>query len=244
MRKTINSALLAIISLVSTVCVGDVCSVGGFNPKVVRTFPQGAITRFSFDEGVGTNVMDLSGRNLTGTMTGTGTTVVSGHNGGSALSFNSSSLGSVSLTKSNLTNKMSVSAWVKLGTTTASTRHAVSMHPGWFLSNNIAQSTFRFAVKTATEVSQDFGTLASMGLSWHHCVGVYDGTMMYAYMDGLLTNSGTQSGNVAMTGSMRIGNYWNASSSLSTWSGCIDDVVIYDRALTVDEVRRLYFLGF
>lgn len=238
MRKTISRVACILSVLTVSVCAHA--------SEVVRTFPFQPIMKYSFEEGVGSTVYDSSGFGLSGTIGGTGTTRVSGHDGGSALSFNPASASSVSISNTVVTNQISVSAWVKLGTTTVKNKHAVSRHPGWFMSNNIVAGTLRFAVTTASEVTKDFGTLSDLGVSsWHHCVGVYDGAMIYTYLDGVLKDSGTQSGNMSLTGSTRIGNYWNGeASSVFTWNGLIDDVVIYSRALSVDEVRRLYFLGF
>lgn len=83
--------------------------------------------------------------------------------------------------------------------------------------------------------------LISSGLAietWQHIVIVYDGTNVTAYLNGIEQGSGTSSfdfnGINMGIGAMFKGVYGNTSN------GLIDEVIIYDRALTCEEVIGLY----
>lgn len=78
---------------------------------------------------------------------------------------------------------------------------------------------------------------------WHHVAGTYDGAYVRLYIDGVesasvattsLTFPATQSSNLEI-GSCGGGNY--------LWDGSLDDIRVYTRALSGDEIRRLYLMG-
>ena len=77
--------------------------------------------------------------------------------------------------------------------------------------------------------------------TWYQVAGVYDGTNMTLYVNG------TQSGSPQVSNSespssvnFLVGAYYNLSSLSSFFSGSIDSVRIYNRALTADEVTTIY----
>ena len=80
--------------------------------------------------------------------------------------------------------------------------------------------------------------------TWHHIVGVRDGNTLKLYMDGVLdaTTNITGYGNINSARGFKIGVGWvNDYASLDHYfKGYIDDVRVYKRALTADEVRDLY----
>jgi len=75
--------------------------------------------------------------------------------------------------------------------------------------------------------------------NWHHYVGVYNGSNLLLYVDNVLqTDQPAQTGNIiTSTNPVTIGKYDSTSVS---WNGLIDDVRIYNRALSVTEVKQLY----
>ncbi len=74
---------------------------------------------------------------------------------------------------------------------------------------------------------------------WIHIVGTYDGNTMSLYLDGALNNSRDVGEVIAYTGPapLRIGN--DQYSGGSVFHGAIDDVRIYNRALSEEEVLSL-----
>jgi predicted outer membrane repeat protein len=75
--------------------------------------------------------------------------------------------------------------------------------------------------------------------TWYHVVGTYDGAEWRLYVDGSLDNSGSLPGSIStQSGSLFIGyeNSWQQEC----FNGVIDDVRIYNRALSPEEIRHLY----
>jgi hypothetical protein len=73
---------------------------------------------------------------------------------------------------------------------------------------------------------------------WHHVVGTYDGSKVRLYLDGAEVGAGTPTTiSIYYTeGDLSIGRYG------TSWyySGLIDEVVIYDRALSPEEIKQRY----
>lgn len=82
---------------------------------------------------------------------------------------------------------------------------------------------------------------------WHHVVGVRSGENTLTYEDGVLANKGVaSSGSVAKTTPLSFGRLatgCSSSASVTSLNGRLDDIRIYDRALTEEEIRRLYNMG-
>jgi len=83
--------------------------------------------------------------------------------------------------------------------------------------------------------------------AWHHLVGVRDGTNLRLFIDGVEdTNSPldiTGYGDLDDSRGFRIGAAFNEGSDVVSeyFEGRIDDVRIYNRALTSEEIEKIYF---
>jgi len=78
--------------------------------------------------------------------------------------------------------------------------------------------------------------------AWYHLVMIRDGTTIRFYRNGALVASPTGgNGNITATTPVDIG--FRSSNSSHPWNGSIDDVKIYNYALTEDEVREEYNSG-
>ncbi len=99
-------------------------------------------------------------------------------------------------------------------------------------------NTFNFALWSNSSASINSG-IASRDNAWHHLVATYDGTNTRLYVDGVLKGSGTS---LTGTGSTQV--FINQEQVLNSGAtGAIDDVRLYNRALTRQEVEELYRLG-
>ena len=77
--------------------------------------------------------------------------------------------------------------------------------------------------------------------AWHHVVWVYDGSAETAYMDGSqLGGSNTENASASSGKTLFIGQYLGAAEQ---FNGSLDDVRIYNRALSAAEILQLYTLG-
>lgn len=72
--------------------------------------------------------------------------------------------------------------------------------------------------------------------SWHQCVAVYDGSSIYLYVDGVLKNNQGVTLNRGTAG----GTIGARLDGLENWNGNIDDMRIYNRALSSGDVAQLY----
>jgi hypothetical protein len=75
---------------------------------------------------------------------------------------------------------------------------------------------------------------------WHHAVGTYDGSALRIYVDGALQGSVVVTAQVyyEAAGGAAIGR--DGNNSVYHFSGLIDEVRIYNRALTAAEISDLY----
>lgn len=78
---------------------------------------------------------------------------------------------------------------------------------------------------------------------WRNVVMVYDGSQILMYSDGEGVGQRTQSGTLAdaSTNPLRIGAFGPTFGQY--FKGKVDDVRIYNRALSLDEIKQLYQLG-
>jgi len=73
---------------------------------------------------------------------------------------------------------------------------------------------------------------------WYHIVMTYDGSFLRSYVDGVNDGTLSYTGNIRISGfPLLIGRYGNPHS---TFRGMIDDVRIYNRALSTTEIQQLY----
>lgn len=85
--------------------------------------------------------------------------------------------------------------------------------------------------------------------NWHQAVGTYDGTAVHFYVDGVEVGGGTAyvGGGVggpaisyANAGPLVFGSFPPAGNATENWSGGLDDVKVFDRALSASEVADLF----
>lgn len=82
--------------------------------------------------------------------------------------------------------------------------------------------------------------------AWHHVVATYSQSAIDVYIDKQLSSGGGvfYGGTIKDSAQLTIGAlnsvYANTSSALN---GQVDDIAIYNRALTIDEISKLYDSG-
>jgi hypothetical protein len=82
--------------------------------------------------------------------------------------------------------------------------------------------------------------------NWHHVVGTFDGSYNKLYVDGVLANEIPSDvptiiyGSDGMVVFGRDGNTANAPGGSSHFTGQLDDIIMYNRALTPTEITQLY----
>lgn len=77
--------------------------------------------------------------------------------------------------------------------------------------------------------------------TWYHCIGTYDGSNVIQYVNGVQDTTLSYSGTPTSGGVVRIGRRWDAFLvSANLFPGDIPLVKIYNRALSLDEVKTNY----
>ncbi|MFA7202012.1 MAG: LamG domain-containing protein, partial [Candidatus Paceibacterota bacterium] len=215
---------------------------------------SGLVGYWTFDEGTGTQALDSSGNNNTGTLTNSPTWQQANNcKVGGCLLFNYGSYTYVSIPEPvnnsfdfGLSQSFSVSIFGKIQNPT--TYHSFlgkcgqdNSCPGYefFLNSN----TLDFRMTWTGGPSYGVDTTASYDIGdggWHHIVAVVDRitSKVFIYVDGILRNNGgniSSVGNIDNSTNLRIG-----ASGAGPWNGPIDDVRIYNRALSAAEVLSIY----
>jgi len=211
------------------------------------------------------NANDESGNGNNGTVTGATLTSDRNGNANSAYSFdptnNSNILVPFSPSLNTIQNGITMSAWIYMdGGTGPSTPPRILELRGGF--GNGGDAGFVMLAQNNSNVSRtlevkwynnngttNISILPSpliTALAWHHVVYACDGITGVGnlYVDGvfLASNAGmSQQGNISLC------NYNNnpliigsETNSLGNWGGYLDDIAIWNRALTQNEITQLY----
>ena len=205
------------------------------------------MTRWSFNEGSGCTLNDLYGGN-NGLLKNNCPTVAPSWIVGkisNGLSFNGISNNILVDNSANLnfTTSMSVSAWIKwnINPSTGAAYATIINKNGdsqYRLQHNGTNTKFEFGIKTNTGGTYVTSTTTPVVDVWYHLVGTWDGNLVKIYVNGVLQQTGTRGGSIpGSSAPLKIG-----SSSLDArwFNGIIDEVNLWDRALTQEEVTQVY----
>jgi Concanavalin A-like lectin/glucanases superfamily/Domain of unknown function (DUF1929)/Bacterial Ig domain len=203
----------------------------------------GLVASYAFNEGSGAVATDGSGHGLTGTIVGAAWTAAGKY--GKALSFNGSSsyvdLGNPAALQ--LTGSMTVEAWVRAAANPADDGQIVAKSDasGWQLktSPDTGPHTFGARVWSSSTNTQRYSTTVRALNTWYHVASVYDATARthQLYVNGVLDN-GTLKGTVPAAQTNRAVNVnIGRRTGGFYFNGVIDEVRIYNRALSPTEVQ-------
>lgn len=141
------------------------------------------------------------------------------------------------------TTNITVSSWVYYDSYTSPAGQQYSVitcKSGWVWLLENPSNTLRFRITAGgSDVNVQDTTTHSLN-TWYHVVGTYDGTNMKIYVNGVLKNTKQQTGTIGGSStSGKIGTYTGSTYNLD---GKIQDVRIYNRQLTQQEVGIMYDL--
>jgi uncharacterized protein (TIGR03437 family) len=204
---------------------------------VAAPVSTGLVAAYSFNEGTGTTVADASGNGNTGTITNA--TWSTAGKFGNALKFNGSNSwvtikDSASL---DLTKGMTLEGWINptaLGTawrTLLLKEQPSGLVYSLYANTDTSQPSGHVYITTEYNTR---GTAVAPLNAWTHLATTYDGATLRMYVNGVLASNKAVTGSIkASTGVLRIGgnSIWG-----EYFTGLIDEVRIYNRALAASEI--------
>jgi hypothetical protein len=139
------------------------------------------------------------------------------------------------------TNEITVSAWVTIRSIANQwSAIAAKGEYAWRLGNASFDPRFHFGITiwNAPDTASIDGVTAVGYDEWHHAAGVFDGSNIMVYLDGALDVSTPTTEPIGVNNkNVFIGD--NPDATGRYWDGLIDELKIYDRALSASEVLYL-----
>ncbi len=166
---------------------------------------------------------------------------------GQAFTFNGSD-GYISLANESAFDfrfAVTVDAWIKTDQLASAEDWAPIVAKGdtaWRLHRYRNTNFAGFSINTGTTGYDVFGATNINDGQWHHLAGIFDGTTIYVYVDGVLDGPNAT---LAVPGpidtndyEVRIGN--NSQIESRFWNGQIDEVEIFNTALSGTDIANIY----
>jgi hypothetical protein len=196
-----------------------------------------------FEDDVPTKIADCTANHLDGLISGPATRAAGHH--GFGLSFGGNSYATVgNPSPLQLTGAVTVAAWVDVRNLASNPRilakGGASQINDEAVDLRVEMGTYAFGVGTSGSTSLNVSGGTVDAGAWRHVVGVFrPSTSIDVYVDGQLVGS-----TPVDAGAMRnSGNdYWigrRPGDGCCSLDGVVDDVRIYDRALTADEIATI-----
>jgi type II secretory pathway pseudopilin PulG len=220
--------------------------VGTSLNRTPSTRSAGLVGYWTFDEGSGTVARDASGSGNNGTLTN-GPTWQTGANCriGSCLSFNGSTQYiNLSSRPASTLGPISVAVWVYGNELKeAVMRSAVGDQAGdWILGTGSDGSFMWYNWQGNGERPNDRHNSATGLLTsdaWHHIAVTWNGSTNKLYLNGSqVAVASTGSTSLWAQTAHQIGRTWHTEPF--NWNGKIDDVRVYNRALSAAEIQAIY----
>ena len=205
------------------------------------------ISYWKFDEGGGTIAVDNVGGNH-GTLYGDATWTTGVIDGGLRFSgygwVNVPDSASLDISGDQVT----VSTWYRPSTNDTSININSQIVAKWLGTNSayalgygLTPNHIWFGVYTGSNGVAHGPTAVDEVGKWHHIAGVYNGSEVIVYIDGVAGAVTNHTGSIYNSSKpLRISGYANGWRPLH---GTVDDVRIYNRALSAEEIQQLYAGG-
>ena len=208
----------------------------------------GLVGHWTFDEGSGSIAHDFSGNAHSATLSGAVSWALGKYGGAVSFTGATAYVNAGNSTALKPSTTFTVGAWIK-----------PESGAWWIVSNESGGKGFALFLGNGTDGTYSVGTHPALMISdgsayhslespnaitfgeWHHIVATFDGTTTSLYVDGVLVASNATYGYTAHPTSNTLIGAWSTSSRFFT--GRIDDVRIYDRALSATDVSKLYGSG-
>jgi len=227
-----RNGLIYMISFVLVLGIAGASAAEEIDPNLVGWW--------KLDDGFGTIATDWSGHDNHGSLVGD-PQWVSGYIGGT-LDFDGDGdyidCGYDPIF--DITDEITLAAWVNIRSISVQWMAIVAKGEyAWRLSNDDSDPRFHFGITIWSDDNPSVNGSTAVGYDeWHHVAGMYDGSNINLYLDGVLdVNISNDTGIGTNTENLLIGE--NPEAAERYWDGFIDDVRVYNVALTEDEIAAV-----
>ncbi len=229
---------------------------GGYNDNTgsfqVEVDPVTLIAHYHFDESTGPTAYDSTGA-FNGTLSVAGAAFTAGGISGNAISLDRAAGGFVNMGTSFpgfLNGDYSIVFWMKTTTTEIDTiavsKHTANSANGFYFNINPTgdggvPSKVTFDASSQTSQGATSASSVNDGV-WHQIVGVYQaGGNEFIYVDGAPAEATSPTtAMISNTAPFMIGGISSDGTPTARYTGLIDEVQVYDRALTAEEITYLF----
>lgn len=201
--------------------------------------PAGLTGYWPMNEGTGPTVHDASGNNDDGTTVNSPSWVTGKI--GDALSFNGTNqyvaINNFSAGPA-INGTQTISAWFFLNST-SSTQDIATIYNGGSAANQLRINSDTLQVSSWGGTNLVNSSKAVSANFWHQAVFTYNGSVADIYLDGNLVGQSTNTPQSGASSKFYIGTYGTGEY----FNGDIDEVKVFNRALSQDEVTANYEAG-
>ncbi|MEA3225427.1 MAG: LamG domain-containing protein [Planctomycetota bacterium] len=201
---------------------------------VARSADPGLVAWYRFDG----DASDSSGNNLHGTEMGDPTYEPGVFGQSISLDGDGDYVDCGLAPEFDITEFITFTYWIKVVAFDRGWNTVISRGDDSWRSSRAGTNNYMEAAVGGTVGNYTYGVTPVDDGEWHHVGWVYDGTMNYLYLDGEVDATEENSGQITVSSyPLYIGD--NSQATGRFWNGLIDDVMIYNRALTQEEVQRI-----
>jgi len=239
---------MVVVNMSGATDAAKIAKSKAFSSSIRSALLMNRVSEWRFDEGGGTTVFDTIGSN-NGDLTGHAPTWMLEPDcvSGKCLQFNGTTnyVNAGSGSSLNITDAITIEAWVKL-LQTGSVQYPVIKRYDWNIKvfdNGMIEFSFD---KSDVRQRVQSSTGAFKWDTWHHIIGTYNGAKEKLFFDGVEMNSVNVTGSIDSRGyALGIGAVSGTSvEGYSGYSsGLIDEVRIYNSALSSSVIRDQYLAG-
>jgi len=140
------------------------------------------------------------------------------------------------------TDAVTVAAWVKInsnGSTSSIARKGASNTPAYSL-NRESSNNFKFYVHLGSWLDSYSSTTVTNVGEWYHVAGVYNGSEIMIYVNGVLESAGSTSGSISTTtDNFYIGGDLDTPGWGEFFNGSVEELSVWSKALTEAQIQTV-----
>ena len=243
------------ISTSSSIGKANIAKIKVFEESVQNNLAANMVSRWALDEGSGAQIKDIWNIN-NGTLINFSNTSAGAGDGGSVSGWMSESncifgtcikfdgsddyincLDSDSL---DIKNEITLNIWIKPTNLSGGTKIFVEKMNAYGLAYHMLANNLSLYLGNSPIL--DYPIVLNNN-TWYHLIGTWDGSNTRLYINGTVVNNGSWSGSIISDKPLQIGGGEAWASNWRYFKGIVDDVRLYDAALSSSQIKQNYIAG-